>query len=54
MPDGAVRLSVTVKVLGAAPVKGLRPSPSTIGQISSLYSSISPASRSVSVSRPLP
>jgi len=40
MPDGAVRESITVKVLVAVSVKSLRPSPSTIGQTRSRYSSI--------------
>src|SRR5207248_7611650 len=42
IPEGAVRLSLTVNWLGAGPVKSFRPSPSTIGQISNRYSSISP------------
>ena len=53
-PDGAVVLLATVNLLAAGPVKSLRPSPSTIGQISKRYSSMSPAARSVSVSWPLP
>ena len=54
MPEGAVRLSVTVNSLGVPSVNSRRPSPSTTGQMSSRYSSIRPAARRVSVSCPLP
>ena len=54
MPLGAVCERATVNVDGVPPVNSLRPLPSTIGAMSSRYSSTRPAPRSVSVSCPLP